>query len=244
MTKGSLRIALLISGGGTTATAIIAACRSGRLTGIEPVCVIASKPDAGGIEKVQTVGFPKAGVHVVVPRSFARREAFGEALLDIFEQANVDFVGQYGWNPKTPVNVIERYRNMMTNQHPGPLDPPRPDFGGAGMYGRRVVAARLLFVRRTNREFWTEATAQRVGVNLDVGAVLGRKQVPVLPEDDVGSLQARLLPEEHELQIETLQHFANGTVTELARKEPLVRPEEVSILEECRAEAIRLYPEG
>ena len=237
-----MRIALLISGGGTTAEAIIRACDSGKLTGVVPVVVVASKPDAGGIERLQKSGFPKEAIHIVVPRLFETREAFGEHLLRIFESAKVDFVGQYGWNPKTPANVIAHYRRMMTNQHPGPLDPGRPDFGGEGMYG--VICARMLFVRRTNREFWTEATAQRVAEHLDEGAVLGRRQVTILPEDTVETLQARLLPEEHALQIEILQRFADGKVEELVRNEPLVRPEEYAILEECKKEAIRLYPNG
>ena len=74
--------------------------------------------------------------------------------------------------------------------------------------------------------------------------MLGRRQVPILPEDTVETLQARLLPEEHALQIETLQHFADGKVKELVRNEPLVRPEEYALLEECKKEAIKLYPHG
>lgn len=57
----------------------------------------------------------------------------------------------------------------MINQHGGPLDPGRPDFGGRGMYGRRIHCARLYFVRATQRGFFTEATAQRVALQYDRG---------------------------------------------------------------------------
>jgi phosphoribosylglycinamide formyltransferase-1 len=182
-------------------------------------------------------------VIVIKPQDFAALEAFGQAIVNECQKRAVDFIGQYGWLCLTPKNVIKAFQGKMVNQHPGPLDPGHPDFGGKGMYGRRVHAARLMFVRKVNRDFWTEATAQRVAVNFDQGAVLKRKRVPILENDDVDALQARVLPLEHEVQIETLQDFSNGTVKELNRDKPLVLPGEESILEECKREAIRLYPE-
>ena len=112
------------------------------------------------------------------------------------------------------------------------------------MFGKRVVSARLLFVQRTGRDLWTEATAQRVAINFDEGAVLNRKQVEILSDDTVETLAARLLPFEHEVQIQTLEMFENGTVKEITRQEPLIKPEEYTILEECKREAIKLYPRG
>ena len=239
-----MKIALLISGGGTTAEAIIRACNDGRLQKVIVALVIASKTDIPGIARTKAAGVAGNDIILLRPKDFSSPQEFGSAILAECKVRGVDFVGQYGWLPQTPANVIEAYQGMITNQHPGPLDPGHPDFGGEGMYGRRVIAARMLFVRRTNREFWTEATAQRVAEHLDEGAVLGRRQVPILPEDTVETLQARLLPEEHALQIETLQHFADGKVKELVRNEPLVRPEEYALLEECKKEAIKLYPHG
>ena len=238
-----MRLAFLISGGGTTATAIINACKAGQLKNVQPVLVIASQDDIRGIDKVKTAGMKAEDVIVIKPQDFAALEAFGQAIVNECQKRAVDFIGQYGWLCLTPKNVIKAFQGKMVNQHPGPLDPGHPDFGGKGMYGRRVHAARLMFVRKVNRDFWTEATAQRVAVNFDQGAVLKRKRVPILENDDVDALQARVLPLEHEVQIETLQDFSNGTVKELNRDKPLVLPGEESILEECKREAIRLYPE-
>ncbi len=239
-----LRVAMLISGGGTTANAIIEACNSGKLKGVRPVCVIASTPEAGGIERVQSAGMSMESIHVVEPKKYRTPAEFGEALLSIFKKHEADFVGQYGWLAKTPTNVIEAYPRMMVNQHPGPLEPGKPDFGGPGMYGRRVHAARLLFVRRVNRDFWSEATAQRVAVEFDKGAVLRTKAVPILPGDDVPALAERMLPVEYELQIETLRDFATGHDRDTIRLVPLVKAGEEAILEECKKEAKRLYPNG
>lgn len=239
-----MRLALLISGGGTTAEAIIKACREGRLAGVEPVLVIVSREDAVGIKRAIEAGIPQEDVLVIKPADCPTSDAFGEAIIAECKKRSVDIIGQYGWLVKTPENVIRAFEGMMVNQHPGPLDPGRPDFGGKGMYGRRVHCARLLFVRRVNRDFWTEATTQRVAAEFDKGAVLKRKQTPIFENDDVESLQKRLLPVEYEVQIETLADFAAGRVRELTRETPLVRPGETGILEECKQEAIAAYPQG
>ena len=233
-----MRIALLISGSGTTATAILNAIKTGELAGVEPACVIASRPTAPGIERLAQAGFPKDKIYVASPRS----ETFGAEILRICSDNKVDFIGQYGWLAMTPESVIEQYKSMMVNQHDGPLDPGRPDFGGEGMYGLRVSCARLLFVRKTNHDFWTEATAQRVAVHFDEGSVVKTARVPILEKDTPETLAARLLPVEHQVEIDTLCDFANGTVKEIKREVPLVAPNEIEILRECKKEALLTYP--
>jgi phosphoribosylglycinamide formyltransferase-1 len=239
-----MRIALLISGGGTTMAAIIKVCQSGELAGIEPVLVIASKPDAGGISKARALGIPEADIVVISPKEFETPEAFGEALITACHAKNVDFIGQYGWLAKTPANVCEAFKGMIINQHPGPLDAGHLDFGGVGMYGMRVHAARLEFVQKTNRDFWTEATAHRVTENFDEGVVVHKIQVPILENDTPETLQARVLLVEHQVQIETLQQFASGTVQTITRTTPLVLPGEEGILSACKENAIKAYPHG
>lgn len=239
-----MKIALLISGNGTTAEQVILAVRSGMLKGIEPALVVASRAGILGIERAVKAGMLKNNIAVVQPGDFENEKAFGEGIIKECEARGVEFVGQYGWMSKTPQNVIERFQGMMVNQHPGPLDPGRPDFGGTGMYGRRVHAARLYFVRRTNRDFWTEATAQRVAVRYDEGAILKRKKVSILPDDDVATLQERVLPIEYETQIETLHDFVAGEVKELKRETPLILPGEETILEVAKRAAILLFPKG
>lgn len=240
----AMKIALLISGGGTTAEAIIQAASAGRLAGVKAGCIIASKPEAGGIERAKKAGIPEKDVLVLSPKAFSSREEFGEAIIQECKARGVDFVGQYGWLVKTPENVIKAFEGRIVNQHPGPLEPGRPDFGGKGMFGRRVHAARLFFVRAVNRDFWTEATAHRVTAEYDKGAVVLVKQVPILPDDTPESLQARVLPVEHEVQIETLAKFVAGEVQEIKRENPLVLPGEENVLEEAKRKAIELYPNG
>lgn len=237
-----LRIAMLISGGGTTMQAIIRACQSGALKGlVEPVIVIASTSKAGGIAKAQTEGVE---TQIFKRHLYENINRFGEAIISACRKAGANFIGQYGWLKLTPPNVIAAFPGMMVNQHPGPLDLGRPDFGGDYMYGKRVHAARLYFVQATGRDWWTEATTHRVWEKYDEGSVLGRRLVQIWPDDTVDSLQQRVLPVEHELQIDVLADFAAGRVQELVREQPLVPPEEYQRLADCKDRAIADFPHG
>ena len=239
-----MKIALLISGGGTTMEAIIKAYKSGYLVNVEPTLIIASNSQAGGIEKAKNLGIANENILVINPKDFSDKNKFGEKIIEECKKRDIDFIGQYGWMVMTPENVINSYKNMIVNQHPGPLDTGRSDFGGAGMYGLRVHQARLEFVNKVKRDYWTEATAHRVTEKFDEGVVLKRKQVPILEGDTAEILQQRTLPEEHEIQIELLKDFSEGRVQEFHREIPLVFQGEEGILEECKKKAIQMYPKG
>ncbi len=246
MSQNELRLAMLISDSGTTARAIIKEYQHGGLRGVEPVCVISSKVLPDVIQNFRCLGFSMElkKFRVIVRRDYPIRFAFGRALLECFQGMGVDLIGQYGWMPRTPENVIEAYDGRMINQHPGPLDPGRPDFGGLGMYGLRVHAARLFYVRGVGEGFWTEATAQRVHREYDLGAVLHRRRVEILKSDNPLTLRERVLPIEHEVQIETLRTYAEDRVTELVREEPLVKVRHIRILNEAKWIAEKLFPSG
>ena len=240
-----MKIALLISGGGSTAARIITECKKGgRLEGVEPALLISSRPDSPGIQRAIDAGMSPDNVLIMEPKKFPTPGTFGSAIVSECEKRGVEFVGQYGWMVKTPANVIHRYKGMMTNQHPGPLDIGRADFGGAGMYGMRVHAARICFVLNTKHDFWSEATAQRVSEEFDGGAVLKSRRVQLFPNDTPETLAARMLPIEHNVQMEVLEDFLHGRVSEVRRDDVLVLSEEVDILEKCKQDAILRYPKG
>ncbi len=239
-----MRVAFLISGGGTTMGAIINACHTGRLMGVEPALVIANR-QCGGLQRARDLGMSPDDICIISPKDFASAEEFGEAIIHECNKHRVEFIGQYGWLTKTPDNVIERFKNNIINQHPGPLDPHgNGDFGGFGMYGLRVHAARLYFVQKTGRDFWTEATTHRVTSRFDEGAIVGAVGLEILPNDTPESLQERLLPIEHELQIQMLADFKQGLVQDKKRDYPLITKEERGILEWAKERAIKEYPNG
>lgn len=240
-----MNLALLLSGGGTTAARIISECRAGKtLEGMTPVLVISSDPEAGGIKKAKALGIAPEDVIVIERKDFDTPEAFGEAIIAECSKREVDIIGQYGWMVKTPANVIAKYEGKMINQHPGPLDIGHQDFGGAGMYGMRVHSARLCFVNKTQHNYWSEATAQRVAAEFDTGVVIKSKRVPIHIDDTPEMLQERMLPVEHEVQVLALEDFLNNDVTEVTRSERLVGEHDLNILNECKQEAILKYPKG
>jgi len=239
------RLALFISGGGTTATAILNACkRCGDLDElIQPVLVIASRREISGIERVSATSVvKKEDVVVRRPKDFENETAFGDALIKECAARGVTLFGQYGWAVKTPANFIQRFPRGI-NQHPCVLSPGKPDFGGHKMLGRTCHMARLLFVRTTNRDFWTRAVAHRVHPEYDKGAILRQEQIEILPKDDVDTLATRLLPVEHRLQIRTLQDFAFNRVEEVPGEE-IVRPHEIWAWELALRMAKMAYPKG
>ena len=244
--KEKMRVAICTSTpGGSTAQAIMWACASGQLPRTKVVLLIASNSKAGGLRWAQDAGVPTQ----VIRSRGKDPEAFGEAIIRACEIKGVDLIGQYGWLAQTPANVIEMFQGpsgvRMVNQHGAPLDPGRADFGGKGMFGLRAHCARLLFVRRTKRSFWTTATAQRVHSDYDKGDVLHTEYMDILPNDDPYSLAQRLLPVEHRVQIETLEGLATGRIGGgVTRAAPLVRPEEVRILREAKLTARVLFPRG
>lgn len=239
------RLAMLISGSGTTMQEITKACQSGEIP-MGVACVISSDPNAGGIEKAHRLGVPYQDVIVIDPNEFrgdnkkVDQEGFGSTILKELKVRGVTVVTQNGWLPLTPEFVIDAYPETMFNQHPGPV----PEFGGNGMYGKRVHAARILFTRMTKRDPWTEAIAQRVHKDFDQGAVVKSSRINILPEDTVDDLQQRVLPVEHRVQIDLLKDVAAGNIRVVSARETLVRPGEEQLLSLVKRVARMLYPHG
>ena len=75
-----MKIALLISGGGTTMEALIKACQSGYLVNVEPALIIASNPQAGGIEKAKNLGIANENILIINPKDFPDKNKFGEKI--------------------------------------------------------------------------------------------------------------------------------------------------------------------
>ena len=241
----TLRLAIFISGGGTTMLEVLRACRDRRIHHTEPALIIASRPGAGGIQKALDEGMKEENVLVLSRKDYKTDDAFGEAILAACTERRVDVIAQCGWLVLTPPAVIAAYRDRIFNQHPGPLDSGRPDFGGQGMYGKRVHAAVIYFARRIPRPFHTEATVHKVAEEYDRGATIGISRVEISPEDDAESLARRVLPYEHRLVIDTLARYAMyGSLPSLCRDTPLIQDDEKEILAAAKVAAIEQYPKG
>ncbi len=243
MIENEVRLAMFISGGGTTMEAIGKACKFGELKGlVKPVLVVSSSPNAGGIKKAEELHIP---VEIVersrFPKGSSGQKEFGKEILRILSKYSPDVITQNGWLPLTPENVIYKFRENIFNQHPGPV----PDFGGQGMYGRRVHAAVIIFNRLVQRqEPYTLMIAQRVHPNFDEGEMVKCEKVTILPEDTVEDLQGRSLPIEHVVQISLLRDIATGVLIKGIEDKQYVRPEEREILFLAKEAGKALYPHG
>lgn len=238
------RLALLISGGGTTMQEIVKACQQGEID-LDVACIISSSESAGGIEKARNLGISDKNILVINPGNFRKDNgkidnfSFGDGIISELQKRDVTLITQNGWMPLTPENVIEAYSKRIFNQHPGPV----PEFGGKGMYGRRVHSAVLIFRRLTNGPLWSEVIGQRVDMEYDRGVVVKSKKVDILSEDTVDDLQQRALPVEHKVQIEMLKDYISGNLKEQLKK-TLVKKGEKETLELAKKIAKILYPKG
>ena len=245
MLKRNIKLASLISGSGTTMEAIVKECKFGSLRNlIKPMIVIASR-DCRGIQKAKLLDIKAYLIdRKLFPQGEDGQEKFGRALLSVLKKASVDVITQNGWLPLTPKNVIEIYQKRIFNQHPAPLDPYFPDFGGKGMYGLRVHAAVINFQKLAKRAFPTEASVQRVGKDFDKGNLLLTQQIKVLKSDTPETLSKRVLPYEHQLQIKLLKLFVQDELKEYKRENRLIRKGEEEKLILAKRKAIAKYKYG
>ena len=183
-----VRVAVLASGEGTNLQALLDRLDSG--AGARVTAVVSNRADAGALERAR-----RAGVRTAVLADPTDAAALQTAL------AESDLVVLAGYLKLVPAPVVARFRWRMINIHPALL----PDFGGAGMYGRRVHAAVL-----TSGATVSGATVHYVDEHYDRGPIIAQARVPVAPGDTPESLAARVLAAEHRL--------LPRVVTELARR--------------------------
>jgi phosphoribosylglycinamide formyltransferase-1 len=244
-TSNMVRLAILISGGGTTMDAIVrASMKNGPLFGkILPVVVVVDRI-CEGLAKAQKLDIPT----LVANRPLS---SDGKELLEIIDTYYPDVVSQNGWLSKTPLPIIKKFKGNIYNQHPAPLDPEHKDhlgrhlhFGGKGIFGKAAHASVLEFQRLSARSFPTEASIHRVAEQFDEGQVVARRAVHIRQGDTAESLARRMLPIEHDLQIEFLKKVYERRVKALVRKKPLIRTSEEQFLEKAKMIAMMTYPHG
>ena len=172
-----VRVAVLVSGGGTNLQSLLDALHDSPLARIAHV--ISSRPNAGALERAR-----RARVPTTVLRDPADARELHTALAD------AQLVVLAGYLKLIPPSVVARFRGRIINIHPALL----PDFGGAGMYGRHVHEAVLASGARESGP-----TVHFVDEEFDRGAIIAQERVPVLDGDTPETLAARVLEAEHRL---------------------------------------------
>jgi phosphoribosylglycinamide formyltransferase 1 len=203
--------------------------------------VVTNNPSAGIIEKAKNAGIPVE----IVEREGKNLEQFGQDLLQVLKKYDIEFISQNGWELLTPGNVIKEYEGKITNNHPAPLDPGFPDFGGKGMKGLAVHQAVLNFAKAVDRPFNTEINIHLITEEFDKGELVVKREVEIMPEDTAEILQQRLKEVEKQLMREFWGEVEeSGRIEVLKRNERVVSPEEIVILNKAKEEAIAQLGKG
>ena len=197
-----LKLAVLVSGGGTNLQAILDAIDAGTITNAEVSVVISNNAGAYALERAKNKGIDAV---CLSPKTFASREAFNEALLAKLQSYNVDLVVLAGCLVVIPQSIVDAYPNKIINIHPSLI----PSFCGTGYYGLKVhegVLSRGVKV--------TGATVHFVDGGTDTGPIILQKAVEVHEGDTPKVLQQRVMEEaEWVIMPRAIDLNANGKVT-------------------------------
>lgn len=176
-----LKVAVLVSGGGTNLQAIIDAIGNGTVTNTEIKVVISNNTGAYALERAKNNGIDAV---CVSPKDFESREVFNDALLAKIDEYDVDLIVLAGFLVKIPEKLVAKYERRIINIHPSLI----PSFCGVGYYGLKVHEAALERGVKV-----TGATVHYVDSGMDTGPIILQKAVCVEEGDTAEVLQKRVM---------------------------------------------------
>ena len=194
-----IRVAVLVSGGGTNLQALLDAKAEGRLPLADFVCVISNRKKAYGLERARQAGVEAIYLPTV---QFENREDYHIALRDLLIEKKIDLIVLAGYLVVLGKPVIEAFSGRILNIHPSLI----PSFCGDGFYGLKVheeVLKRGVKV--------TGATVHFVDDGTDTGPIVLQKAVEVQQGDTPEILQKRVMEQaEWKLLPEAVRLFSEG----------------------------------
>jgi len=191
-----LRIAVLVSGGGSNLQSVIDEVNNGNLD-CEIKYVISDSEKAYGLERAKNNGIETA----VFDRKIYKKE-ISDKILE-FIDGKVDLIVLAGYLSILDGEILRAFRNRIINIHPSLI----PSFSGAGMYGIHVHEAA---VKKGVR--FSGCTVHFVNEEVDGGEILLQEVVPVLQDDTADTLQQRVLVQEHKLLPKAIKLISEGKV--------------------------------
>jgi phosphoribosylglycinamide formyltransferase-1 len=197
-----LKIAVLVSGGGTNLQAIIDAVETGTISNTKIEVVISNNKNAHALERARQKGIEAL---CISPKDYESRAEFNKEFLEKLNTYEVDLVVLAGFLVVIPEEMIAKYRNRIINIHPSLI----PSFCGTGYYGLKVHEAALARGVKL-----TGATVHFVDEGTDTGPIILQKAVAVEPEDTPEILQRRVMEQaEWKILPEAINLIANGKVS-------------------------------
>ena len=190
------RLAVLISGSGTNLQAIIDATESGKLPGTSVAVVVSNRKTAYGLERARAHDIPTI-YHPLRPyRAPGRtREQYDADLAEMLSQRSIDLVVLAGWMHIFSMSFLRRFSGRVLNIHPA-LPGTYPGMHGIQeafeAYQRGEISETGVMVHTVPDE------------GVDVGPVVAQRTVPILPDDTLEVLEARIHEAEHQLYVEAI----------------------------------------
>lgn len=188
-----LAVGVLVSGSGTNLQALLDAAREDRLGGARIALVVSNRPAVKALDRASAASVP---AEVIDHKGFADRASFEQILVDRLRAAGVGLVVLAGFMRLLGPTFLRAFPARVVNIHPALL-PAFPGVDGQGQalaYGARI----------------TGCTVHLVDEGVDSGPVIAQAAVPVLSNDTVETLRARILVEEHRLLPQVVRWIAEG----------------------------------
>ena len=189
-----LRLAVLISGGGTNLQALINSCSRPNYPALINI-VISNQRKAGGIQRANEANIKTV---IIDHEKFNGREQFDEEISRILEENGIELVCLAGFMRILGEKFVMKWQNRLINIHPSLL----PSFKGLNTHERALDAG----VRISG------CTVHFVERDVDVGPIIVQAAVPVLENDTKESLAQRVLNEEHKIYPLAVELIASGAV--------------------------------
>lgn len=178
-----MKIAVLVSGGGTNLQAIIDAIASGKITNTEIALVISNKEGAYALKRAEQAGIKGA---VISPKQYADKEAYSQDMIKTIKDAGCELVVLAGFLVVLPESFVNAFEGKIINIHPSLI----PSFCGDGFYGLKVHEKALERGVKV-----TGATVHYVDSGTDTGPIIDQKAVYIMPDDTPETLQRRVMEE-------------------------------------------------
>ncbi len=196
-----LKVAVLVSGGGTNLQAIIDAVNEGKITNAEISLVISNNKNAYALERAKNAGIASM---CISPKEYATRDDFHVALTETLKNAGVDLVVLAGYLVAIPEMLVKEFPNKIINVHPSLI----PSFCGVGYYGLKVHEAALARGVKV-----TGATVHFVDCGMDTGPIILQKAVDIEAGDTPEVLQRRVMEQaEWVILPRAIDMIANGKI--------------------------------
>ena len=178
-----MKIAVLVSGGGTNLQAIIDAIASGKITNTEIALVISNKEGAYALKRAEQAGIKGA---VISPKNYGDKEAYSQDMIKTINDAECELIVLAGFLVVLPESFVNAFEGKIINIHPSLI----PSFCGDGFYGLKVHEKALERGVKV-----TGATVHYVDSGTDTGPIIDQKAVYIKADDTPETLQRRVMEE-------------------------------------------------